>query len=147
MVNQGPPLPPPDKMKRLICLIVNSGLLRFVRFQMSILCPPDMNYHLLYAPVHRDMVWLEFLGELVKKCAKLEWFENYRRTLRERLMVAGVSHGRVESNSFHNWLLPNNKTLTLVETSVEATVGSMLKHVTTTINNTYPNVLDISFVR
>ena len=99
MVNQGPPFPPPDKMKRLICLIVHSGLLRFVQFQISSLSPPDMNYHLLYASVHRDMVWLEFLEELAKKCGELGWFENDRRTLRERLMAARVSHGRVESNS------------------------------------------------
>ena len=62
-------------------------------------------------------------------------------------MVARVSHGRVEFDSFHKWLLPNNKTLKLVETTVEATLGSVLTHVTTTINNTYPNVIDISFVR
>ena len=93
------------------------------------------------------MVWLEFLDELVKKYGKLGWFENDRRSLRERLTVARVSYGRVEFIFFHKWLLPNNKTLKLVETSVEATVGSVLTHVTTTINNTHPNVLDISFVR
>ena len=78
MANQDPPFPPPDENERLICLIINSGLLRFVQFQMSIFCPPDMSYHLLYAPVYRGMIWLEFLDELAKKCGKLGWFENDR---------------------------------------------------------------------
>ena len=111
-------------------------------------CHPHMNYHLLCVWVHRDMVWLDFLEELVKKYGELGWFEIDSHTLSKRVMAARVNHGKVESNSSREWLLPTNPALKLVETSsVEATVGSVLTHVTTTINNTYPNVLDTSFVR
>ena len=93
------------------------------------------------------MVWLHFLEELVKKCGELGLFEIDTHTLSERVITVRVNHGKVESNSSREWLLPTDPALKLVGTSsVEATVGSVLTHVTTTINNTHPNILDISFV-
>ena len=52
MENEGRPWPPPDEMKELRRLIVNSGSLCFVRFQTSICSHSDVDHHLLVASVH-----------------------------------------------------------------------------------------------
>ena len=55
-----------------------------------------------------------------------------------------VKHGKFDPNSSY----PTDEELKLVETSsAESTVGSVLSHVTTSIQNSHPNVLEISFVR
>ena len=143
MVNEGCPWPSPDKMMELRRLVVNSGSPRFVRFQISI-----YYHHLLFAWVHRDMVWVEFLEEVVKECGKPGWFENDRRTLSKRMMAATVTHGKFDPNSSCDYFIPTDRELKLVETSSsESSVGSVLTHVITTIKITYPNILDIRFVR
>ena len=122
MVKEGCPWPPLDKMAELRRLVVNSDSLCFVRFQISIYC-----YHLLFACVHRDMVWVEFLEEVVKECGKSGWFENDRRTLSERMMTATVMHGKFDPNSSRDYFLPTEPELKLGETtSPESTVGSAL---------------------
>ena len=90
------------------------------------------------------MYWLDFFYDVVQKCGDLGWFENNRRTLRELVEAARVKHDKLDPNSSR----PTDPELKLVETSsAESTVGSVLTHVTTTIKNVYPNVLEISFVR
>ena len=79
-------------MKELRRLIVNSGSLRFVRFQISIYCHPHMHHHLLGAWVHWDIVWLDFLYDVVQKCGELRWFENNSRTLSKHVMHALFGH-------------------------------------------------------
>ena len=61
MENEGHPWPPPDKIKELSRLIVNSGSLLFVRFQNSIFSHSDVDHHLLVGSVHRDVDWIDFL--------------------------------------------------------------------------------------
>ena len=55
IVNEGRPCPPPDEMKKLSHLIVNSGSLCFVLFQISIFSHSDVDRHLLVASMHQDM--------------------------------------------------------------------------------------------
>ena len=144
MENEGRPCPPPDKMKELRRLTVNSGSLYFVQFQISIYRHSHVDHHLLVASVHRDMGWLDFLYVVVHKCSAFGWFENDPRTLRELVETARVEHGRFDPNSSR----PTNPELKSVETSsAKSIVGSVLTHVTTTIKNVYRNVLEISFVR
>ena len=45
----------PEEMKELRRLLVNSGSLLFVRFQISIFSQSDVEHHFLVASVHRDM--------------------------------------------------------------------------------------------
>ena len=47
MENESRPWPPPDKMKELRRLIVNSDSICFVRFQICIYCHSHMHHHLL----------------------------------------------------------------------------------------------------
>ena len=111
IVKEGRPCPPRDKMTELRRLIVNSGsLLCFVRFLISIYCQ-----HLLFAWVHRDMVWLEFLEEVVKKCGELGWFENDRRTLSEHMMAAIVMHGKFDPNSSCDYFFPEDRKIEITQ--------------------------------
>ena len=135
---------PPDEMKKLSHLIVNSGSLCFSQFQISIYCHPHMHHHLLGAWVHWDIVWLDFLYDVVQKCGEFGWFENDHHTLREVVEASRVKHDDFDPNSSR----PTDPELKLVETSsAESTVGSALSHVTTSSKNLHPNFLDISFVR
>ena len=110
MVNEGCPWPSPDKMMELRRLVVNSGSPRFVRFQISI-----YYHHLLFAWVHRDMVWVEFLEEVMQERGKSGWFENDRRTLSERMMTATMMHGKFDPNSSCDYFFPEDRKIEITQ--------------------------------
>ena len=133
---------PPDKVKDLRRLFVNSGNLLFARIQITTFSQTDQQF--LSASAHRDMVFNDFLYDVVCMCNSLSWLQHETRPLMDLVDAARVKHGKFNPpNSY-----PTDKELKLVETSsVESTIGSVLTHVTTTIKNAHPNVLDIMFVR
>ena len=57
--------PSRNKMAELSRMVVNTGALCFVWFQMSIYMP-----HTLYEWVYQDMVWGEFLDAVVEECGE-----------------------------------------------------------------------------
>ena len=77
-------------------------------------------------------------------CNSLHWFQHDLRPLSDLVYAARVKHGKFNPPTSY----PTDKELKLVETSsAESTVGSVLSHVTTSIQNLHPNVLESSFVR
>ena len=59
--------PSQDKVVELSRMVVNTGDLRFVRIQISIINIENN----LYAWMHQDMLWMAFLESVVENCALL----------------------------------------------------------------------------
>ena len=130
--------PSREKMADLSRMAVNTGALRFVRFQISMYTP-----HTLYAWVHHQMVEGAFLHGVAKECSEFEWFESRskgtferERRLSNKLMAAATVR-RVTPD-------PNMSVeceLYEVIISLGTTAGTVLRQFSPT-NSRYPNALD-----
>ena len=130
-----------EEVKDLRWTFVNSGTLRFARIKITT-NQTDEEY--LSASVHEDLIYTEFLYEVISRCQSYNWFQHEKRPTWDLVDAARVKHAKF--NPPKSW--PTDKELKLVKTtSAKSTVGSVFSQITTSIDNSYPNVLEISFVR